>query len=120
MEAALEHFNIDVTGMTCLDAGLSTGGFTDCLLQKGAVKVYGIDVGFGQVRKYCIHLPLQCLVSADHLHVPAVSSPKIFEELFQVLACGCRCLLSHMLPCSLQPVFSECSTLAYLRASSQV
>ena len=49
IEAALEHFNIDATGMTCLDAGLSTGGFTDCLLQKGAVKVYGIDVGFGQV-----------------------------------------------------------------------
>lgn len=50
MEAALEHFDIDVTGLTCLDAGLSTGGFTDCLLQKGAVKVYGVDVGFGQVR----------------------------------------------------------------------
>lgn len=50
MEAALEQFGIDVTGMTCLDAGLSTGGFTDCLLQKGAVKVYGVDVGFGQVK----------------------------------------------------------------------
>lgn len=49
MEAALERFEIDVTGMTCLDAGLSTGGFTDCLLQKGAIKVYGVDVGFGQV-----------------------------------------------------------------------
>lgn len=49
MEAALKQFGIDVTGMTCLDAGLSTGGFTDCLLQKGAVKVYGVDVGFGQV-----------------------------------------------------------------------
>lgn len=50
MEAALEQFSIDVTGMTCLDAGLSTGGFTDCLLQKGALKVYGVDVGFGQVK----------------------------------------------------------------------
>ncbi len=49
MEAALKQFGIDVTGMTCLDAGLSTGGFTDCLLQKGAVKLYGVDVGFGQV-----------------------------------------------------------------------
>ena len=53
MEAALEHFNINVTGMTCLDAGLSTGGFTDCLLQKGADKVYGVDVGFGQVIVFC-------------------------------------------------------------------
>lgn len=50
MEAALKQFDIDVTGMTCLDAGLSTGGFTDCLLQQGAVKVYGVDVGFGQVQ----------------------------------------------------------------------
>ena len=49
MEAALKQFDIDVTGLTCLDAGLSTGGFTDCLLQKGAVKVYGVDVGAGQV-----------------------------------------------------------------------
>ena len=49
MEAALNHFQIEVVGMTCLDAGLSTGGFTDSLLQNGARKVYGVDVGFGQV-----------------------------------------------------------------------
>ena len=49
MEAALNHFQIEVAGMTCLDAGLSTGGFTDSLLQNGARKVYGVDVGFGQV-----------------------------------------------------------------------
>ncbi len=53
MEAALKQFDIDVTGMTCLDAGLSTGGFTDGLLQQGAVKVYGVDVGFGQVSSGC-------------------------------------------------------------------
>ena len=49
MEAAVKQFELDVTGMTCLDAGLSTGGFTDCLLQQGALKVYGVDVGAGQV-----------------------------------------------------------------------
>ncbi|MBN2267514.1 MAG: TlyA family RNA methyltransferase [Candidatus Babeliaceae bacterium] len=51
IEKALEHFGVDVTGLTILDAGLSTGGFTDCLLQKGARKVYGIDVGYGQVHE---------------------------------------------------------------------
>lgn len=51
LEAALDHFNIDVTGLIALDAGLSTGGFTDCLLQHGAIKVYGIDVGYGQVHE---------------------------------------------------------------------
>ncbi len=49
LEKALEHFNIDPRGLIAMDAGISTGGFTDCLLQKGAQKVYGIDVGYGQV-----------------------------------------------------------------------
>jgi 23S rRNA (cytidine1920-2'-O)/16S rRNA (cytidine1409-2'-O)-methyltransferase len=49
IEHALEHFGIDVTGLVALDAGISTGGFTDCLLQHGAKKVYGVDVGYGQV-----------------------------------------------------------------------
>lgn len=46
---ALDYFGIDVQGKTILDAGLSTGGFTDCLLQRGAKKIYGVDVGHGQV-----------------------------------------------------------------------
>jgi 23S rRNA (cytidine1920-2'-O)/16S rRNA (cytidine1409-2'-O)-methyltransferase len=46
---ALNEFNIDVTGRICIDGGISTGGFTDCLLQAGAKQVYGIDVGYGQV-----------------------------------------------------------------------
>lgn len=49
LEGALEHFGIDVTGWTCLDVGASTGGFTDCLLQRGATKVHAIDVGTNQL-----------------------------------------------------------------------
>jgi 23S rRNA (cytidine1920-2'-O)/16S rRNA (cytidine1409-2'-O)-methyltransferase len=49
LEAALEHFNIDVRGKTALDIGASTGGFTDCMLQRGAEKVYAVDVGHGQL-----------------------------------------------------------------------
>jgi 23S rRNA (cytidine1920-2'-O)/16S rRNA (cytidine1409-2'-O)-methyltransferase len=47
LDAALEAFGIDVTGLVCADVGASTGGFTDCLLQRGAAKVYAIDVGKG-------------------------------------------------------------------------
>ena len=47
LEAALEAFHMDVTGWVCADVGASTGGFTDCLLQRGAAKVYAIDVGKG-------------------------------------------------------------------------
>jgi 23S rRNA (cytidine1920-2'-O)/16S rRNA (cytidine1409-2'-O)-methyltransferase len=46
---ALDHFHIDVQGKTALDIGASTGGFTDCLLQRGAEKVYAVDVGYGQL-----------------------------------------------------------------------
>ncbi|HSL45977.1 MAG TPA: TlyA family RNA methyltransferase [Anaerolineales bacterium] len=47
LEAALQAFEVDVTGLVCADVGASTGGFTDCLLQRGAAKVYAIDVGKG-------------------------------------------------------------------------
>lgn len=48
LEHALRHFDIDVNGKTAMDIGASTGGFTDCMLQHGAHKVYAIDVGYGQ------------------------------------------------------------------------
>jgi len=49
LEAALDHFKIDPAGYVCADIGASTGGFTDCLLKRGARKVYAIDVGYGQL-----------------------------------------------------------------------
>ncbi|MCO5606690.1 hypothetical protein L7F22_060879 [Adiantum nelumboides] len=49
LEAAIAHFKCDISEKVVLDAGLSTGGFTDCLLQSGAACVYGVDVGYGQV-----------------------------------------------------------------------
>ncbi len=51
LDAALERFGIQVEGRRALDAGASTGGFTDCLLQRGAVAVTGVDVGYGQLHE---------------------------------------------------------------------
>lgn len=49
LAGALEHFDVDPEGAVCLDVGASTGGFTDCLLQRGAERVYAVDVGYGQL-----------------------------------------------------------------------
>ncbi len=49
LEGALRHTGLNVTGLRCLDVGQSSGGFTDCLLQQGAVQVVGVDVGQGQL-----------------------------------------------------------------------
>jgi 23S rRNA (cytidine1920-2'-O)/16S rRNA (cytidine1409-2'-O)-methyltransferase len=49
LEKALEHWQIPVSGKVCLDVGVSTGGFTDCLLQRGAARVVGVDTGHGQI-----------------------------------------------------------------------
>ncbi|MGD0267991.1 MAG: TlyA family RNA methyltransferase [Candidatus Sulfotelmatobacter sp.] len=49
LERALEHWQVDVAGKVCLDVGASTGGFTDCLLQRGAARVIAVDTGYGQM-----------------------------------------------------------------------
>ena len=48
LEKAMEAFGLDLSGCVCMDIGASTGGFTDCMLQNGAAKVYAVDVGYGQ------------------------------------------------------------------------
>lgn len=76
LERALEAFNVDVHDFVCLDAGLSTGGFTDCLLQKGAKKVYGVDVGYGQVHEKIRHDQRVVVMERTNLkELPALPEP---------------------------------------------
>lgn len=76
LEKALEHFKLDVINYVCLDAGLSTGGFTDCLLQHGAQKVYGIDVGYGQVTEKIRHDPRVVVMERTNLrYVSSLPEP---------------------------------------------
>jgi 23S rRNA (cytidine1920-2'-O)/16S rRNA (cytidine1409-2'-O)-methyltransferase len=67
LEHALERFAIEVRGTTVLDAGASTGGFTDCLLQRGAARVYAVDVGYGQLDAKLRGHPLVVVMERTHI-----------------------------------------------------
>ncbi len=64
---ALDQFHIDPAGLVVLDAGLSTGGFTDCLLQRGAARIYGVDVGYGQVHEKIRQNPRVVVIERTNL-----------------------------------------------------
>ena len=72
---ALDHFGIDAAGRVCLDIGSSTGGFTDCLLQRGAARVHCVDVGHGQLH-YRLRTDSRCVlhegVNARYLEFSAI------------------------------------------------
>jgi 23S rRNA (cytidine1920-2'-O)/16S rRNA (cytidine1409-2'-O)-methyltransferase len=79
LSKALAEFGIDVTDRVCLDGGISTGGFTDCLFQAGAKRVYGIDVGYGQVDwkiRTDERLVLRERVNLRHLTGPELYGPE--------------------------------------------
>ncbi len=61
LKAAIDEFKIDLTERICLDVGVATGGFSDCMLQEEAKLVYGVDVGEGQVSDKLLKNPLQIL-----------------------------------------------------------
>ncbi len=71
LEAALDHFTLDVKDAVCLDVGASTGGFTDCLLQCGARRVYAVDVGRGQLHYRLRQDERVC--NLERLHVRALT-----------------------------------------------
>lgn len=79
LEAALDHFGLDPAGAVCLDVGASTGGFSDCLLQRGAVKVFAVDVGHGQ-----LHYRLQKderVVNLERTHIRGLSPVQVPEPV---------------------------------------
>lgn len=84
LEAALEYFRISVAGKVCLDIGASTGGFTDCLLQNGALRVHAIDTGAGQIDWKLRTDPR--VVLHEHVNARYLSFDEI-GEMAQLIAC---------------------------------
>src|SRR5690242_13144131 len=79
LSGALDHFKIDVRAKVALDIGASTGGFTDCLLQRGAAKVYAIDVGHGQLAWKIREDPR--VIVHEHLNARYLSRAEIAEPI---------------------------------------
>ena len=79
LEKALRDFGVDPTGFVCSDSGASTGGFTDCLLQKGAKKVFAIDVGYGQLAWSIRQDPR--VVCMERTNIRYVTHEQIPEEM---------------------------------------
>lgn len=78
LRKALDHFCIDVTGLVAVDVGSSTGGFTDCLLQAGAVKVFAIDVGYGQLAWKLQQDPR--VISMERTNIRTVTPDQLDDE----------------------------------------
>ncbi len=80
LSKAMSSFNIELTGMICMDIGASTGGFTDCMLQNGAHKVYSIDVGYGQLSwKLRIDPRVVCLERTNIRYITSEQVPDLVD-----------------------------------------
>ena len=107
LEAALDAFSLSATGRTAVDIGASTGGFTDCLLQHGAARVFAVDVGHGQFDETLRHDPrVVCMegvnartLTAEMFYAPVtlavsdlsfISQALIYPAVMRTLAPGCE------------------------------
>jgi 23S rRNA (cytidine1920-2'-O)/16S rRNA (cytidine1409-2'-O)-methyltransferase len=111
MAGALDHFKIDVTGWTCLDVGSSTGGFTDCLLQRGAKRVCSIDVGKGQLDWKLRNDPrveVREGVNARYL------DPADFPDRFDLAVCDASFISVTLLIPAFAPLLKENGTMVIL------
>lgn len=96
LDHALEVFGIDVRGLTALDAGASTGGFTDCLLQRGAARIHAVDVGYGQFHQRLREDP--CVKLYEKTNVRTLTPELLGETVDLVVADLSFISLTKVLP----------------------
>ena len=104
LEAALDHFHIGPAGKTCLDIGASTGGFTDCLLQRGAARVYAIDAGTAQLDWKLRTDPR--VVSKEQLNARYLSAADV-PELIHLAVCDVSFISITMILPVLPPLLAN-------------
>jgi 23S rRNA (cytidine1920-2'-O)/16S rRNA (cytidine1409-2'-O)-methyltransferase len=111
LAAALEHFGIDVNGQVCIDVVSSTGGFTDCLQQRGAARVWAIDVGHGQLDWKLRNDPR--VVVREGVNARYLAAQEIPEK-FDLAVCDASFISATLLIPSIVPVLSELARMVIL------
>lgn len=118
LEAALQNMPLDVNGKICLDVGASTGGFTDCLLQHGAERVYAVDVGYGQLAWEIRQNPRVIVI--ERTNVRYMSGTDIPEPVDLVTIDVSFISLKIVVPAVLQFIKPEASILALIKPQFEV
>ncbi|MGA1864179.1 MAG: TlyA family RNA methyltransferase [bacterium] len=111
LESALSTFKIDCNGNIALDVGASTGGFTDCLLQHGAKKVYALDVGFGQL-DWRLRQDKR-VVNLERTNVRYIK-PGFIPETLDIVTVDCSFISLKLVLKGIIPVLSDCTKLICL------
>lgn len=115
---ALEHFKVIVKGRICLDVGASTGGFTDCMLQRGASRVYAVDVGTGQLDARLRNDPR--VVVMEHTNARTLD-PRLFDEQPTLGVVDVAFIsLEKVLPAIFNVLASRCELLALVKPQFEV
>ncbi len=110
LEAALEHWKIDLTDRTCMDVGASTGGFTDCMLQHGAAEVVAVDTGYGQIAMRLRSDPRVKLLektNARYLTVGQLEQAGVSGEISFIAVDVSFISVTLVLPAVLQAAFTQ-------------
>ncbi len=95
---ALQEFGIEVKGLACIDVGASTGGFTDCLLQHGAEKVYALDVGYGQIDYRLRHDSRVAVMEKVNAHYPFGLPEKVSLATLDLSFISVSSVIPNVLP----------------------
>lgn len=118
LDAAIREFGIDVSGATALDIGASTGGFTDCLLQHGAHKVYAVDVGYGQMAWKLQQDPRVVLI--DRTNIREID-PSLIPELVDTAVIDVSFIsLEKVVPAVLQFLKPDAAVIALIKPQFEV
>ena len=113
LEKALQVFPIDLSGRVCMDIGASTGGFTDCMLQNGASKVYAIDVGYGQL-DYKLRTDPR-VVNMEKTNIRYLDTDLITEPVDLISIDVSFISLSHMFPVAAKVLAPEGQVLCLVK-----